>query len=107
MQTPEEAVQETAISQQTEEEVVPCLQFIVTTKGVLASEKASKWLQENWDRIIHRGRYAPKITPFMSFAGKEGYMIGCMIEYYIRVPRETIDEVDTRYFKEALKHIGQ
>ena len=72
----------------TEKEVVPCLQFIVTTKGIHATEKATAWIQEHWNEMLHYGSHKPKITPFMSFAGKEGYMIGCMIEYYILAPKE-------------------
>lgn len=91
---PEEAKKLFEKSEQTKDEhkipqfeKIMQVQFIVTTKGTYATEKANTWIIENWDTICHDGEYAPKIIPFMSYAGNEGMQVGCMIQYYIETAK--------------------
>lgn len=55
------------------------VKFFITTKADLATDKVNKWLEANYDGID-----VLRITPFMSYTGERGYMIGCMIEYLER-----------------------
>ena len=56
------------------------IEFIVSTKAELITEKVNKWLENNKDYSIWA------IIPFMSYTSikdKGALMIGCMIEYEI------------------------
>ena len=57
-------------------ECKPKVKFFITTKADIATDRVNKWLEANYDEID-----VLRITPFMSYTGERGYMIGCMIEY--------------------------
>ena len=63
--------------------------WFISNKTDRIQKKINAWLSEH--ESIRIDVY--KITPFMSYAGKEGYMIGSMIEYIEWVEEET-DELD-------------
>ena len=54
------------------------VQFFISTKATMITDKVNTWLTELEDDIE-----IDDILPFMSFAGKEGYMIGCMVKYHL------------------------
>ena len=64
------------------------VEYFMSNKTDRIQKKVNTWLEEKSYTIE-----IIKITPFMSYAGKEGYMIGSMIEYIEWVEEET-DELD-------------
>ena len=60
------------------------VEFLISTKAVLLTEKVSKRITElELDKTAEgeNANYDIDVVPFMSYAGEKGYMIGCMIKY--------------------------
>ena len=55
------------------------VKFFISTKADLVTARVNEFLEELRQK---EGIWiVVEITPFMSYAGEKGYMIGCMIRY--------------------------
>lgn len=59
-------------------------EFLISTKATLLQDRVNEALERLESVTNDEGEqlyFDIDITPFMSYAGEKGYMIGCMIKY--------------------------
>ena len=56
------------------------VEFFISTKTDLITKRVNDWIEMK-EKEVGTSIKISDISPFMSFSGERGYMIGCMVRY--------------------------
>ena len=56
------------------------VEFFISTKADLITKRVNDWIAKK-EKEVGISFKINDISPFMSFSGERGYMIGCMVRY--------------------------